>query len=119
MRSRHAAARLAAATHVAVGPIAKKLLAALLVPGTEPIGTAAGLTDREIRRRPRRRRLPFLARERGSNQLPVHGAFFKLFNFGVFVVGRVLGAGTGRGREGGGRSDHRSAIRAGRRGCRP
>ena len=89
MWSRRAAARRSAATHVAIGPITEELLAALLVPRTEPIGgTAAGLTDREIRGRPRRRRLAFLARQRGSNQRPVHGAF-KLLDFGTFVPGRV------------------------------
>jgi len=117
--SRRATARRAAATHVAVGPIAKKLLAALLVPRTEPIGTAAWLTDREIRRRSRRRRLPFLARQRGSNQRPVHGAILKLFNFGNFVVSRVhcVGSGRGLGYDRHGRTDRRRPIRVCGRGC--
>src|SRR6202035_4188260 len=62
--SRGAAAHRTAATHVAVGPIAKKLLAtAVLLPRTEPIGTATGLTDRELGRRPGGRWLPFGARQ--------------------------------------------------------
>ena len=47
------------------------LLPAVWVAVTEAVGTAARVTDREVGRRPCRRRLPLGARERRSNQRAV------------------------------------------------
>ncbi len=52
------------------------MLTAALVTRAETIRPPAGLTDREFRDRPRRRRLPFGPGERRANQRTMYGPFF-------------------------------------------
>src|SRR5438445_10993607 len=71
---RRATARHAAA-HVAVRPIALELLPAAPGAVAEPVRTRARVSNREIRRRTSRGRLPFRTRQRRANQRPVDRAF--------------------------------------------
>jgi len=80
------AARRAAA-HVAARPVSLEHLASALVTRTEAIRPAAWLADREVSRRTRWRRLPFLSRERCANQRPVHGAFVHILALIIVIVG--------------------------------
>src|SRR5205823_52587 len=69
-----------AAKTIAVRPIASEWLAAALMARTEPVLTAAGLTDREFGNGPGGRRLA-LARQGRANQRPMHRSFFVLASF--------------------------------------
>ena len=75
---RRPAARLAvrAAAHVAARAVAEKLLAAALLARPKAILTTARLPDREVWRRPLRRRLPLGARQRRANQRTMDWTLF-------------------------------------------
>jgi len=65
-----------AAAHVSIRTVSLELLRASSKTMPEPVRPAAGMTNREIGRGARRRRLPFGPWQRCPNQRPMHGTLF-------------------------------------------
>jgi hypothetical protein len=113
LRRPAAALPLAAArrpAHVAVRAVSLKChAAAALMTGAEPVGATARLTDREVRRGTRRRRLALGTRQRGANQRPMHRPFLDIVDivatgiaaFLIVTVWQQRSAELGRGPLGG------------------